>query len=186
MKDTNKSKNKLDLSEARVGMRVKLRNGQEHTITHIVPYSGTYPYKLSNGEYYTKTGQFYYTVKKAAMDIVEIIKTKKQMKPKIDLSKLKIGDKVKLRKGVTLILHKIDETDDIYPYQLSNAVWYTGTGHYLRSKRQSELDIVEIVKSKKQENTFDFTALPKGCTEIVIDGVKYKKKEKIVITWEKE
>jgi hypothetical protein len=107
------------------------------------------------------------------------------MKTKIDLSKLKIGDKVKLRNGDVVYLVIKNSENLRFKYMFSNNEWYTITGNYDLYEHDHYLDIVKILNgNQKPKSDFDFTTLPEGCTEIVIDQVRYKKKVKTIVTWE--
>lgn len=187
------SKQKIDLSKLVAGDQVKTKNGKILTFQEYSNDNGRFPYiffhKLEHYSY-VKDGHYYLGTAVSPMDIVKIMK---QEKHQIDLSKLKVGDRVQLRNGRVMTFQSKQSDSGDYPYIFYNTdtgltssftpegCYYTGSG-----QPPHALDIVEILTTPKKE--FDFSSLPKNCTEIVLDGVRYEKKEKVTttVTWEKK
>ena len=80
-----KKEPKINLSKCKIGQRVRLRNGEVKTITHIGNKKNVFPWNTDSNETYTKHGCYYGSGAESRLDIVAILppaKAKKAVEPK--------------------------------------------------------------------------------------------------------
>lgn len=127
----------MDLSNLKLGDKVKLRNGTTETITDIIP-DRTYSIRGTDN-IWTPQGSFSNYGEEHELDIVEVLPTSTP-----DLSNLKVGDTVKLRNGDIQTIVSITDADLHYPL-LSDTLSWTPLGQYFAGYENHHLDIVEVL-----------------------------------------
>lgn len=74
---------------------------------------------------------------------------KPQKKTNIDLSKCKVGQRVRLRNGKTTKIVELDSMNTILPVKVGNGNWHRINGLLRLSNTQYPNDIVAILPAKK-------------------------------------
>lgn len=148
----------VDLSKLRIGDSIRLRNGRVKVVSKIDPLDsfGFYKWRTDFGYYYSNDGK-YYPDKESPSDIVEIIpKEEKEEVMSVDLSKLRVGDSVRLRNGTKFDVRWIQPHMESFYKWSTNFGHYSNTGRRWKKRRQPE-DIVEIIPKKKKEEAMNDT-----------------------------
>ena len=165
----------IDATKIEVGDKVRLRNGETHTVTdvsHLV--DDTYPVEVvwvGGGCTYTRDG-FYWEGYEDYRDIVEIIPAETSEETPIDVTKIKVGDTVILRSGQKSVVKKVipaGETEEshreLIGIELENPahksinghiltcprVYYHANGRTTLKQETSSLDIVEHIPAISEE-----------------------------------
>jgi hypothetical protein len=139
----------IDLSLAEVGDQVRLRNGEiceiEKVDNSTLPVLAKFWYRRNGIRgIYGSISKF-----KNAHDIVELIKKRKEIK-RPDLTKAKVGDKVRLRNGEVYTVTRFENTNSYEVVELANHRGYYRLNGVLKgfsNTKESPLDIVELIPS---------------------------------------
>jgi hypothetical protein len=184
LKSTMTIETGIDLSTCVPGQKVKLRDETIATYYGIIDENEIFPHAV-NGYSYTKRGTFWNEDGRTSpKDIVEILPIEEEpakptpLKPpmNIDLNTCIPGQKVKLRNGD--IVEYIESTPvgnaDTYAHSVDGYA-YMNDGSYWKDRRESELDVVEILPleydykiSEKEEEPAKPTP---GLTHSIIDQI---------------
>jgi hypothetical protein len=150
---------KLDLSKAKVGDRLRLRNGQ---IVVVRENDGTSLPVCADGFWYQIDG----VTRASERDAVELIKAPDVIE-RVDLTKVKVGDKVRTRGGRVAEVTELDPPDTRACVFVGAPIelWYgtTGVANIDSLNSENRNDIVEILP--KEDRTIrrpDFTDIKVG------------------------
>lgn len=74
------------------------------------------------------------------------MKNRKTKEKTIDLSKCKVGQRVRLRNRQVTCIARFDPGDNLLPVKLGNGKWHKNNGRFELHDKRSPFDIVEIIK----------------------------------------
>ena len=96
----------------------------------------------------------------------------------MDTTKIKVGDKIRLRNGAIEVVTNVDLTGcDIYPVDVfwgSDELAYTQEGFYWHDHEPDDRDILEIIPAEtSEETTDDIVVKPSHYTQYKIEPVTF-------------
>ena len=137
----------IDLTTCVPGQKVRFRDGKIGIYNGLIDHNETYTNAV-NGWSYTRRGTFWEEPDRTSPnDVVEILPMESPMK--IDLNTCVPGQKLRLRNGdIAIYIHSMP---DCTPYNHDiNESLYMNDGCYWKNKRQSDLDVVEILPMEEE------------------------------------
>ena len=142
----------IDATKIKVGDKIRLRNGEVEIVTEFrwhQAHKTKYPVVV-NGTAYTSEG--FYSQLASDYDIVEIIPAETS----IDTTKIKAGDKVRLRNGEVKTVSTVTKISGPYPVRITfnddSNIRYTNTGNWLyNSSGEEPWDILEIIPASEEK-----------------------------------
>ena len=152
----------IDATKIKVGDKVLLRNGQVRTVMEIkiddhleYPVNITFVGKDGYRTSYAPSGKFWVD-RKDPWDILEINPAKTSEKEPIDATKIKVGDKVRLRNGEVKTVSTVTKISGPYPVRITfnddSNIRYTNTGNWLyNSSGEEPWDILEIIPASEEK-----------------------------------
>lgn len=166
----------IDLATLRVGAVVETKEAEVLTFIRKEEDGRMFPYIFSGNHAYSQKGMYFSEPSK--YDIVKIVsnppapKKKVVKKKEINLSTLKVGQKVVMKGGgeMTFTGHSANET---YPYLFDEVYGYTQTGRYSIAS-PSDYDIMRIIplpqKKVVKKEKINLSTLKKGDKAITREG----------------
>ena len=139
----------IDLNTCVRGQKVKLRDGTIATYDGVIDENEIYTHAV-NGYSYTRRGTFWMEDDRTSTkDVVEILPLKSPMN--IDLNTCVPGQKVRLRNDRVVKYESLIQDKSTNPYvHAVGGNLYMNDGFYCRDKRESSLNIVEILPIEEE------------------------------------
>lgn len=81
------------------------------------------------------------------------MKNRKTKEKTIDLSRCKVGQRVRLRNRQMTCIASFDTYDNLLPVKLGNGNWHKNNGRFELHDKRSPLDVVEIIKPVTKKPT---------------------------------